>query len=377
MKCVRCDTAGAHADYRACKACVAQLLANDDSPKPIMSNLLCYVSSYLNRASPVKTHVACLKSFADAEITEARDLLFHAYANELGPPPKRAESNKRSKAEIIMEDILKAFNDLDRNHKIHPLCATGDITKMPKYTPEEADVLSLFDKLRQLENRVVDVEKSQQFMSDTNDANSTKVITMESDMIKIKNDTDTALHLAKENHATLAKNNNPNDIKHGHKQINNNFLSGRRDSFDSTNNNRRWSNASQRGGRPPTGFGHGSRFNGATPAVAAAAAAAAANAGSGRPRLGAPPPSRFLVIARVMKDRTTDDVNNYIKDIDSSIEIRSLFKISHDEAPFHKFKLEVSVADYNKVSNRTFWDSGIYCYPFRGRFYRDTYETMS
>ena len=88
-------------------------------------------------------------------------------------------------------------------------------------------------------------------------------------------------------------------------------------------------------------------------------------------KLGALPRSRFLVIGRVLKDKTVDDIKSYINEMDSNVEIRSLEPISHADAPFQKFKLEVSVSDFFKVKDRDFWESGISCYPFRGQWYRD------
>ena len=134
--------------------------------------------------------------------------------------------------------------------------------------------------------------------------------------------------------------------------ITRNSLSGRRNSSSDSNNNGR-NHSSHRGS---SGAGHGLASSAAKPSL----------------RLGAPPPSRYLVIAKILKGKTTDDVSSYIKEVDSSIDIRSLIPISHEEAPFQKFKLEVSVSDFFKVNNRNFWHSGVYCYPFRGQWHRES-----
>ena len=182
----------------------------------------------------------------------------------------------------------------------------------------------------------------------------TKVNVIESDLHKAKNDTDTAIHLAKEAQ-TMASSTKPSYANVG-KGPNKNVLAGRRNSFNNNNNNkdnrRDSSNNGHRGSSLATA---GSSTQGVKPTT----------------RLGAPPRSRYLVIGRVLKDKTVDDIKSYINDIDSNVEIRGLEPISHADAPFQKFKLEVSVSDFFKVKDRDFWESGISCYPFRGQWYRD------
>ena len=198
MKCVQCDAPGVNADYKVCGKCIAELLEESSKAKPIMSNLLCYVSSYFSSASHVKIHISCLRAFSDAEIFEARDLLFSTYQAKLGAIQKRKDTPNRTRAQAVMEDIITAFTDLDRKDKISPMCATFDIKQMPKNTPEEADIVCLLDKFRQFESRIVNFEKSQQFISDTYDVTNSKINVLESDLLKTKNDADTAIHLAKE-----------------------------------------------------------------------------------------------------------------------------------------------------------------------------------
>ena len=294
--------------------------------------------------------IACLRGFTDAEVYAARDLLFIAYANQLGPIQKRQDSPNRTRVQAVMEDLLAAFKELDKMNT-QPLCVTNDLKKIPKNSPEEVDVVCLLEKLRLLENRVYNVETSQQFISDTFDTHSAKVNDVDNNLRKIKNDTDTALQLAKETHIVISNNksNYVNVAKHNNK----NSLSGRRNSsVGNDSNNYGRSNSSQRGSGH---VNHGTASTGTKPTS----------------RLGAPPPSRYLVIAKILQGKTVDDVSSYIKEMDSSIDIRSLMPISHEGAPFQKFKLELSGSDFYKVNNRNFWESGVYCYPFRGQWHRD------
>ena len=345
MKCIKCDVTSVKADYKVCSTCIASLLDEASRPKPIINHLLCYISTYFASSSSAKMQVACLRAFTDAEVFAARDFLFFAYPDQLGPIQKRQDSTNRTSVQAVMEDIYQAFKDLDRKYKIQPLCVSNDLKKVPKNSPEEIDVVCLLEKIRLLENRVNSVETSQQFMSDAHDVNNSKVNLLESDLTKIKNDTETAVKLAKEAHVIISSNksNYGNAVKMNNKSP----LGGRRNSSGRYHSGHRGSTS-----------GHLGQVG-------------ASNAPRTSSRLGAPPPSRYLVIAKILRGKTTDDVTSYIKDMDSSIEIRSLTAISHEEAPFQKFKLEVSVSDFHKVSNRSFWEAGVYCYPFRGQWHRD------
>ena len=124
----------------------------------------------------------------------------------------------------------------------------------------------------------------------------------------MKKDTATAVQLAKDTKVMLARNNNKaaTDIRR------------------SDNENRISAGRNQRnaGQGPvigiPTNAGQGPVLGIPT------SRNSAGNSGSGKLRLGAPLPSRYVVIARVRNDVAVEDVTSYINDKDSSVEIRSL-----------------------------------------------------
>ena len=127
MKCIKCGASGVSADYKVCTTCIKSLLDEADKPKPILNHLLCYIITYFSSSSSAKIQVACLRAFTDAELYVARDFLFLSYPNQLGPIQKRLDSPSRTRVQAVMEDILKAFKDLDKI-KIQP-----DYSFMPTY----------------------------------------------------------------------------------------------------------------------------------------------------------------------------------------------------------------------------------------------------
>ena len=107
------DNRGGNVDFKVCPKCIMALLEEVNKPKPIASDLLCYISSYYGSATPVKIHLTCLRAFSDTEIQEARDLLFNAYPDKLGSITKRQDSPNKTWPQAVMEDIINAFSDLD------------------------------------------------------------------------------------------------------------------------------------------------------------------------------------------------------------------------------------------------------------------------
>ena len=72
---------------------------------------------------------------------------------------------------------------------------------------------------------------------------------------------------------------------------------------------------------------------------------------------GAPPPSRDLVIERVAQYTSEHDIKEYIEE--HGVKVRSLALMSHVDAKYLKFKLEISKNDLGKVYASEFWPCGI------------------
>ena len=89
-----------------------------------------------------------------------------------------------------------------------------------------------------------------------------------------------------------------------------------------------------------------------------------AASGSTNKIFGAPPPSRHFVLERIMNNITKDDISTYIKNKNSELEVRSLECMSHDDARYKKYKLEISVEDCKIVYAPDFWPYGTRIRPF-------------
>ena len=73
---------------------------------------------------------------------------------------------------------------------------------------------------------------------------------------------------------------------------------------------------------------------------------------------GAPGPSRYLFIYRVHTDTTVAEMSAFMEE--QSVTPRSLECVSHEEAKFKSFKLEVAKDDYEKLlEDDDFWPNGV------------------
>ena len=79
---------------------------------------------------------------------------------------------------------------------------------------------------------------------------------------------------------------------------------------------------------------------------------------------GAPPPSRHFVLERVLKNITVEDLTSYIKDKNSNLEVRSLECMSHEDATYKKYKVEISVEDCKIIYAPDFWPLNTRIRPF-------------
>lgn len=77
---------------------------------------------------------------------------------------------------------------------------------------------------------------------------------------------------------------------------------------------------------------------------------------------GAPAPSRDIVIERVMRSTTIESLRKLI--VKNGITVRSLEVLSHVDAKYQKFKLEIPKHDLQKVYNGENWPVGVCVRPY-------------
>ena len=76
-------------------------------------------------------------------------------------------------------------------------------------------------------------------------------------------------------------------------------------------------------------------------------------------------PSRFVVIERVKKEITKENVKKFMGD--NKTKLRSVKLMSREESMYKRYLLEISVDDMTSVVSEKFWPQGVRVRPFRGR----------
>ena len=94
--------------------------------------------------------------------------------------------------------------------------------------------------------------------------------------------------------------------------------------------------------------------------------------------LGAPLPSRYVVLERIKKEKTKQDVYDYVdtknKELKTNIPVRSVKLMTKSEASYKTFLIEFSLEDYDTVRREEFWPERVRVRNFKGdgRKWRDT-----
>ena len=81
--------------------------------------------------------------------------------------------------------------------------------------------------------------------------------------------------------------------------------------------------------------------------------------------MGGPKPSRYVVIERVKKEISKEQVKTYMSD--NKTELRSIKLMSREESLYKRYLLEISVDDMDRVLSESFWPQGVRVRIFRGR----------
>ena len=130
----------------------------------IESELLMYVHDKFNASSATMMKRALVSHFNDNEVREAKDILWQVYdENLLGKIQKRNHQPDKPSArrEKEIDDIFGGFVIIDRNNAWKDnvkFCATKS-DRIPKYSPEDANIGSVLDRIMALEMELTQVKE--------------------------------------------------------------------------------------------------------------------------------------------------------------------------------------------------------------------------
>ena len=168
--CSNCEKAVAD-NCELCEECGEEGEENNEatgqSVNYVKSELLAYACTYVNRCSPDALVQSIIGFYNAEDILCAQNVLWNTYSDVLDDSTKRRCTLKSTSATVnkVVEDIVFKGLLVLANSDIgnFPFCAV-DITKIPKFSPEEENLQSVLVRLARLEHEMKSVTKVQNEM---------------------------------------------------------------------------------------------------------------------------------------------------------------------------------------------------------------------
>ena len=129
------------------------------SKKLYISEHLSYVQYYLSRCSIESIKKVILNFYLPHEITDAKDTLWIAADDNLGPKQHSVSSQSRSQHEADLNDILQGIGSLDQLGIQNVFFACNNVDRMPRFAPDGINLFRLAERLSVVERELAFVIK--------------------------------------------------------------------------------------------------------------------------------------------------------------------------------------------------------------------------
>ena len=394
MKCDNCNktyqqncVAITVGDTKICKTCVETAASGCDNV--VVNELLAYINTYRHSSNKRRIREVCSGFYTEDEIFDAKTVLHSKNPSLLGECVKRQDSSigGRTKVEANLDDIYDWFRKLD-DHEISVNTCAKNLRRVPRYNPEEAEKTSMMERIIQLEE-AMNAEKSTHLAligrtSKLEEKVFNGTESLENKLTQVNDNlTKTETQVAKmskefiniDKEIKSQKSSFSDALKSTLSQINNKN-NGRGNTTPTTGGNSTANSSGNNQSNQSNGNSQNTNDNGNNDWQVAGANKRRKKAvlGTGRPVpaglgstskiFGAPPPSRHYVLERVRAEITKEDLTVYINNKNSELEVRSLECMSHEDARYKKYKIEISVEDCKIVYAPDFWPQGTRIRPF-------------
>ena len=338
--------------------------SSESNVKIILNPLLSYIISGLNSGTAVNVKKAVLGHFTQEEIHDAKKTLFNEcedHKNIIGENLRRKSTSSRTEKEAHLWDILNALCQLDNQGKMPTIAiAATDLRKIPRSHPEELCNISLVDRLNVLEASVDDIK----ILLDRSLAEN---VAMREEIKTVKSVSPTYADIMSKKQPSVQVTDNRTSISTAASITNNVESAPVNDQH--VPHSSRGNSLGARGRGMPRGGGQAVSRNSRNTldipitrdrshSMERLSQTSDTRSGFQIPQYhkkkqkrfitgkksissvrGAPDPSRYLFIYRVHSDTTAAEMSAFMEE--QSVIPRSLACVSHDEAKFKSFKLEV------------------------------------
>lgn len=134
--------------------------------KVVVNEILAYISCYRNNSNSAALQKVVIGYFSAESISCGKKWLVHEFQSAGGITPfttERRDSIVRSAQEAEVEDIIGIFDVLDQKQSLDEyLFAAANLNQMPKYGPEETNIVAVVDRQVRMEADVQQLSESVQ-----------------------------------------------------------------------------------------------------------------------------------------------------------------------------------------------------------------------
>jgi elongation factor P hydroxylase len=122
----------------------------------VVNELLAYANYYMHQATSDKIHKVLVNFYTSTEIDTAKDVVWNVIGDDsqLGKRTLRRDTVARSAADANASDIIQVLKLIDSSDSKMVTFTAVDLSRVPKYAPEELTLFSLIDKVAGLYNEM-------------------------------------------------------------------------------------------------------------------------------------------------------------------------------------------------------------------------------
>ena len=353
-KCESCDCKHEETKFVRCCYCCEKDTGNN---RYVLNGMLAYVATYYARSTPLQLKIAISTHYGEYDIIEAKKILVESVKSleiEVGDAGKdRQNSPNRSAKEAAVEDILLIFryiDDANIDNNIRPVFCATDLTKVPLAPPEAAgNLTSIYDIIARQEKTILKLVDN--------------MTTLQTDMAQLQSNTQ----------QTMATNSICPPSSYAYKAAQpprsgtmvpqvmtaNGTPPGDMQASISKpeNNSAGYPQIYQDiSGRPVV-----PQSRGPNPGQNQKKRVQAKQGSAEKSNLLSAGPTKFMVqITNVNPEKTTEDIKEYIKAQNDSIEPQEVKDTSSEEWHTKRFLITFKIQDFDEVMSDTFWPDSIY-----------------
>ena len=330
----------------------------------VINEVLCYIENFRHCSTVSNLSRVVIDFFTNDEILEAKKELWRIRKEFLPDLINRQTSAKRSEAEANTSDILDALRKVEEEDKL-PVFVAKIVKRLPSSHPEELNVMSLLNRVKQLENTV-------SVQSDSLVDYDTRILELKSDVEDGKKEKNLIKAKVASNYAdatkkSVSKDENNKKGQNGKRPMNGDKtahgvvvtngtdnpavsgasanINGVSAAVDNKIDNVQVENVDESEDNNDS-FNYPRQYNKKIKRKEARKVARGTRTGEVNGFGGAPPPSRDIFVYRVSTGNE-ESILNYLKS--NSVDVRKVEKISHENSTYASFKVSVSVKDTGKL----------------------------